>query len=97
MATFSNKVAIGICDRCNFKFKLSELRPDGNSPGLLVCAADWDPKSPWRLPPIQPDAICLQYPRPDTPLWPTQPNIPNGIPFWDDNAITWDDGLTVWL
>lgn len=70
MPTFSNKVAIGICDRCCFKFKNSHLRADGNTPGLRVCEECWDPKDPWRLPPIQPDAIALKYPRPDTPLVP---------------------------
>lgn len=65
---FSNKVAIGICDRCCFKYKNSDLRPDGNSSGLQVCESCRDPIDPWRLPPAQPDAICLKYPRPDTPL-----------------------------
>jgi hypothetical protein len=68
MSTFSNRVAIGICDRCNFKFDLKKLRADGNTPGLRVCECCWDPKNPYRLPPIQPDAIALKYPRPDTPL-----------------------------
>lgn len=68
MVSFTNKVAIAVCDRCNFKYKNSELRDDGNSPGLYVCAKCYDPKDPWRLPPELPDAICLKYPRPDTPL-----------------------------
>lgn len=68
MPSFSNKVAIAICDRCNFKYKNSELVDDGNSPGLFVCKDCRDPKDPWRLPAEQPDAISLKYPRPDTPL-----------------------------
>lgn len=67
---FSNKVAIGICDRCCMKHKLSELRADGETPGLRVCETCWDPKSPWRLPPRAADNYTLQYPRPDTPLVP---------------------------
>lgn len=59
-----------ICDRCCFRYKYQELRPDGNTPGLRVCESCWDPRDPWRLAPIQPDAIALQFPRPDTPLVP---------------------------
>lgn len=52
------------------------LRADGNSPGLRVCQDCFDPKNPWRLPPIQPDAIILKFPRPDTPL-------DAGVPYSD--------------
>ena len=34
----------GICDRCGFKFKMSELREDGY--GFLVCTEDWEPRHP---------------------------------------------------
>ena len=61
-------LAIAICDRCSRKFPIDELRPDGNSPGLRVCAADRDVYDPWRLPARAPDQISLRYPRPDTPL-----------------------------
>ena len=60
--------SIAVCDRCNFKMDYTALRADGNSPGLRVCQECWDPKNPWRDPPIQPDAITLRFPRPDTPL-----------------------------
>lgn len=72
----SGRVAIAICDRCNFKKKYTELSADGNSPGLRVCASCKDPKNPWRENPISPDAITLRFPRPDTPL-------PGGIPYPD--------------
>lgn len=91
MATFSNKVAIGICDRCNFKYKNSELRADGNTPGLRVCESCWDTKDPWRLPPIRPDAIALKYPRPDVSL---APNAPPVSIDWDTSGLNWDSGLT---
>lgn len=64
----SGDISIAACDRCRRKFPYRELRPDGNSPGLRVCAEDWDNKDPWRLPPIQPDAFVLRFPRPDTAL-----------------------------
>lgn len=48
------------------------LVPDHNTPGLRVCSDRdcLDEKDPWRLPAIQPDAIALRFPRPDTPLVP---------------------------
>jgi hypothetical protein len=71
----SGEASIAICDRCNFKFKYMELRADGNSPGLRVCADCWDPKNPWRDPPIQPDPITLRFPRPDTYIGTTGQNL----------------------
>lgn len=64
----SGDLAIGVCDRCNFKKKYKDLRADGNSPSMRVCKECWDPLDRYRLPPRQPDAITLQYPRPDVPL-----------------------------
>jgi hypothetical protein len=52
---------------------LTELRADGNSPGLRVCADDWDELDRWRLPPPPTDRITLEYPRPDIPLYPFAP------------------------
>ena len=34
----------GICDRCGFKKRLSELRKEWN--GLMVCKEDWEPRHP---------------------------------------------------
>ncbi len=68
MTIFSNKVAIAICDRCNFQFKNRELSDDRDKPALFVCDECNDIKNPWKLKPEQPDDICLKYPRPDTPL-----------------------------
>jgi hypothetical protein len=61
-------VAIAICDRCHRKVPYSELRSDGNTPGLKVCKdkACWDVYDPWRLPARQPERINLRNPRPDT-------------------------------
>lgn len=39
----------------------------------MVCDADWDPKNPWRLPPVKPDRISLRWSRPDVPLDSGQP------------------------
>ena len=56
---------IAICARCSIKFLLSELSPDPNFPGLMVCAADKDEYDPYLLPARQPDQIVLPFNRPD--------------------------------
>ena len=70
VSTKGGTVAIGICARCNRKVPYSELRPDGNSPGLRVCSDPgcWDNKDPYRLPARKTDNISLSYPRPDEEL-----------------------------
>lgn len=69
-------LGIGICGRCSRKMSLTELRQDGNIPGLYVCDADWDTLDPWRLAARGPDQIALRFARPDTPLTPGTPYVP---------------------
>lgn len=64
----TGSAAIAVCDRCNKKVYLDDLKPDGNSPGLRVCSDCWDVKDPWRLPPRKTEDISLRYPRPDTDI-----------------------------
>ena len=64
---------IGICARCSRKFKLAELKPDPNYPGLMVCEVDSDQYDPYRLAPRKEDQIVLPFVRPDLPLG-TQPS-----------------------
>ena len=45
---------------------LSELSPDPNYPGLMVCAADKDDYDPYRLAPRAADKVILPFNRPDT-------------------------------
>ena len=61
-------LAIGICDRCHFKTAYSDLRPDGNIPGIKTCNRPGcrDVFDPWRLPARQPEVITLRNPRLDT-------------------------------
>lgn len=75
MAKFLNtrgraKLAIAVCDRCHEKVAYSELRQDGNNPGIKVCSkrACFDEFDLWRLPPRQPEDITLRHPRPDTKI-----------------------------
>jgi hypothetical protein len=73
MSTFldtrgNTSLGIGICDRCNRKFPLAELRDDPNAPGLKVCKDDRDEFDPYRLPARRPDQIALRFTRPDEKL-----------------------------
>lgn len=61
-------LGIGVCGRCNFKFPLHMLRPDPNTPGLMVCEADRDDFDPYRMPARPSDIIQLPFVRPDVPL-----------------------------
>jgi hypothetical protein len=68
--TGPSNLAIAVCDRCKMKVPYTELRSDGNSPGLRVCSDPgcWDTKDPYRLPARKPEVISLRYPRPDEEL-----------------------------
>jgi hypothetical protein len=59
---------IAICGRCSRKMLLSELSPDPNYPGLMVCKDDRDDYDPYRLSPRRPDQIVLPFNRPDTSI-----------------------------
>ena len=63
-----SRLTIALCDRCNRKFPIDELRPDANSPGLIVCEADWDSLDPYRLPARETEDITPPFVRPDVPL-----------------------------
>jgi len=62
----------GICDRCGFQYRLSELRKEWT--GLMVCRDDWDPK-PDELTPIKvkPEGVPKPNSRPDNQI----DNTPN--------------------
>ena len=62
--------AIAVCDRCKRKVPYTELRPDGNSPGLRVCKNPgcYDVRDPYRLPAHKTENISLRFPRPDEEL-----------------------------
>lgn len=86
---------IGICDRCRRKFSITDLHPDRNTPGLIVCDADNDVFDPWRLPARQSEDITLPYYRPDVPLGVTPAaETPDGdlrITEIDEYRLTDDD------
>lgn len=91
----NGELAIAVCDRCNYKYPYRHLRPDGNSPGLRVCAPCWDMKDPWRLPPIKPDPLVMRFPRPDVSIA-VQPNpVSIPIPPVEGDFIVTEQGFTI--
>ena len=71
MAYAAGKKALGICDRCGFTYKLSELKyevQDQKRTGSRVCTSCLDPDQPqFRLGEVDTsDSIGLFNPRPDT-------------------------------
>lgn len=66
--TGKSTFGIGLCARCSRKFSLTDLSPDPNSPGLMVCLEDLDELDPYRLPARQSERINLDFVRPDVPL-----------------------------
>lgn len=80
---------IGICARCSRKMFLSELSPDPNYPGLMVCAADKDDYDPYRLAPRGADKVILPFNRPDVSI----STNPAGVITEDGNQfITTENG-----
>jgi len=66
----SGKNAISECDRCGFRFKLTELKKEtvkGNIINILVCPVCWTPDQPQLMLGTYPvdDPQGLRDPRPD--------------------------------
>ena len=55
--------ANGICDRCGFKYKMSELRRTWDK--LMVCKWDWDPRHPQDFVQARRDKQIVPYARPE--------------------------------
>jgi len=62
-----NKLILGdwnaICDRCGFKYKASQLRPEWT--GLMVCSKCWEPRHPQDFLRGVPDSGSVPWTRPD--------------------------------
>jgi len=70
----SGKNAIAQCDRCNFRFKLHELRKEiikTKNYSILVCQSCWDPDHPQLQLGMYPvdDPQGVRDPRPDNTYW----------------------------
>lgn len=69
MSLYITDGPIAICDRCHTKYLRSELSPDRDKPGLMVCRPCNDVMDPWRLPFTPKDAdIHVDRARPDQAL-----------------------------
>jgi hypothetical protein len=105
----SAKNSIAQCDRCGFRFKLTELRKEiikTKTYNLLVCDSCWDPDQPQLQLGMYPvdDPQAVRNPRNDTTYVTAGPNVA-GFPTGGSRDIQWgwnpvggsrayDDGLT---
>ena len=105
----SGKNAIAICDRCGFRFKLTELKKEiikTKTYNALVCPTCWDPDQPQLQLGMYPvdDPQALRNPRRDTTYVTAGVNAA-GNPTGGSREIQWgwnpvggskffDDGLT---
>lgn len=75
LSPFARRIAApAVCQRCNFKFYLVDLQPDGDNPGIRVCRQCCDQIDPYKLPPPPPDRIAIPNPLPDVMPVPPQPS-----------------------
>ena len=70
----SGKNAIAQCDRCNFRYKLSELKRlviKTKNVNILVCKTCWEPDQPQLSLGLYPvnDPQAVRDPRPDSPSY----------------------------
>jgi len=70
----SGKNAIAQCDRCNFRYKLSQLKRlviKTKNVNILVCPSCWDPDQPQLQLGMYPvsDPQAVRDPRPDSPSY----------------------------
>lgn len=105
----SAKNSIAQCDRCGFRFKLTELRKEiikTKQVNILVCDSCFDPDQPQLQLGMYPvsDPQAVRNPRRDTTYVTAGPN-PAGYPTGGSRDIQWgwnpvggarayDDGLT---
>lgn len=92
----SGKYAIAQCDRCNFRFKLSELRIQTLKTKpyrIKVCRSCWDPDHPQLQLGMYPvnDPQAVREPRPDSPSYEQSGQTGLQIDIYDPNANNVDD------
>lgn len=89
----SGKNAIAICDRCGFRFKLTELKKEiikTKTYNALVCPTCWDPDQPQLQLGMYPvdDPQALRNPRRDTTYVTAGVNVA-GNPTGGSRDIQW--------
>ena len=103
----SGKFSIAQCDRCNFRFKLKELKTETiktKQYKILVCPACWDPDHPQLQLGMYPvnDPQAVREPRPDVSYYasgstglytsPTSSNAINNAGYPSDGSRQTDWG-----
>jgi hypothetical protein len=89
----SGKHAIAQCDRCNFRYKLKELKRliiKTKNINILVCPECWEPDQPQLLLGMYPvnDPQAVRNPRPDT-SYVVSGIGPDGSPEGGSRIIQW--------
>ena len=104
----SGKYAIAQCDRCNFRYKLKDLKRliiKTKNVNILVCPECWEPDQPQLLLGMYPvdDPQAVRNPRPDSPSYFVGGVNAEGDPTGGSRVFQWswapvsgarDDGLT---
>ncbi len=89
----SGKFAISQCDRCGFRYKLSDLKKEiikTKKYDLKVCPQCWDPDQPQLqlgMYPVE-DPQAVREPRPDTTYYSAGLDV-NGFPTNGSRQIQW--------
>lgn len=89
----SGKWAIAQCDRCNFRYKLKELKRlviKTKNVNILVCPTCWEPDQPQLQLGMYPvdDPQALRDPRPDNSYYQAGLNV-NNNPTDGSRVIQW--------
>lgn len=89
----SGKHAISECDRCGFRYKLTELRSlvvKTKNVNILVCRTCWEPDQPQLQLGMYPvdDPQALRNPRPDNSYFQSGLNV-DGNPSEGSRQINW--------
>ena len=79
----AGKWALGMCDYCSMRYKLTDLKPTtvrGKKTGLLACPTDWSEDHPQNFLDryVVADAQSLRNARPDTGLQASRVLYPQG-------------------
>jgi hypothetical protein len=90
----SGKYAIAQCDRCNFRYKLKELKRliiKTKNINILVCPECWEPDQPQLLLGMYPvdDPQAVRNPRPDSPSYIVGGLDVEGNPTGGSRIIQW--------
>ena len=90
----SGKYAIAQCDRCNFRYKLKELKRliiKTKNINILVCHECWEPDQPQLLLGMYPvdDPQAVRNPRPDSPSYQVSGLTVNGDAGGGSRVFQW--------